>query len=409
MRKTTTRWVQYIMAAVTTAPLAIAGCSGTVDSGPAQVAAPEDPVLTALSASGRWERANTPVKLAHGARNDAFHETATDAATREQAARQDRSWYAADGERYDALFVLDDGTTYGRRGPAPTAVVPDATNKFGAFEGAKTHPVDDTLEGSVWTDPSVDHRARYSSGLTAYPLRTAGNMSYDGTTGGGACSGTKVGPRDVLTASHCVFDVNGNWTTSGTFNPGQTNTTTPNGTYSWHGVYARDWRVDDHSYDYAVVFVDDSQAFVNLGWMGVEWWNSASSYTGMTAKNRGYPCGPDYACGAITTQECAASPRSDKRCDGWMYGMDSTLTSTAYRTDYPLLNYNNDVSEGHSGSAIFNTDNAVIAIVTHQEGSDHSAPCQGPRFRQSMWNDVCSWIADPNYQSAYGQNSLCHP
>ncbi len=55
---------------------------------------------------------------------------------------------------------------------------------------------------------------------------------------------------------------------SGTFNPGQTNTTTPNGSYSWGGVYARDWRVDEHSYDYAVFFVDDSQAFYDLGWMG---------------------------------------------------------------------------------------------------------------------------------------------
>ena len=100
-----------------------------------------------------------------------------------------------------------------------------------------------------------------------------------------------------------------------------------------------------------------------------------------------------------------------------MYGMDMTLTSDAFWPNN-LLAYHNDVSFGHSGSPIFNQNYSVLAVVTHQEnqpgcspstGCPWYLPCHGPRFRQDMWNDVCSWIADPNYQSAHGQHPLCHP
>ncbi len=405
----------------------LAGCAETqVESGPrgSQETAP-DPVLAALSRSGRWERTANPVRMAKTPPSGGFRMSAADRAAAAEAAAHDPTWYAADGERYEALYVLPDGTGYGRRGPAPDATAPDASNNYGAFPGLPSPAgqsgtpalpfVPPALgtgvpEGFVNTDVTYDRRSRYSNTttLTTYPLRTAGSMSFDGTTGGGECSGTKIGPRDVLTAGHCVMDQNGNWTTSGTFNPGQTNTTTPNGSYAWGGVYARDWRVDEHSYDYAVFFVNDSQAFYDLGWMGVQWWNSASGYTGMNVSNRGYPCGPNTWCGPITNQRCKASPRSDLRCDGWMYGMDAALDSTAFRTDYPLLDYNNDVSEGHSGSAIFNSTPAVLAVVTDTDGV-LTDECHGPRFRQSMWNDVCSWIADPNFQSAYGSYPGCTP
>jgi hypothetical protein len=62
-----------------------------------------DPVLKALAAAGNWERAQL-------------------AAIKRQA-ENDPSWYAKDGERYQALYVTGDGVVYGRRGGAPKAPV----------------------------------------------------------------------------------------------------------------------------------------------------------------------------------------------------------------------------------------------------------------------------------------------
>jgi hypothetical protein len=140
--------------------------------------------------------------------------------------------------------------------------------------------------------------------------------------------------------------------------------------------------------------------------MGIGWWNSASSYNGRGSSLFGYPCGANRDCGEIDEQRCKASPRTDHRCDGWMYGHARTLTTSSFRSD-DLLQYDNDMSSGQSGSAVytwFNNSPMVLAVNTHS----WSGVSMGPRFRQSMWNDVCAWIAHPAKQSAYATHPLCN-
>ncbi|HET9934214.1 MAG TPA: trypsin-like serine protease [Polyangiaceae bacterium] len=370
----------------------------------------------ALPLLGRWEPTAHRAHLAATPVEDSvFDLPEAELARIAEEAEHDLTWYAADGERYEALFVLEDGTAFGRRGPAPDAPPPNEGNHFGASEripAVSIEPVEQgglRLQAGIATDSSDDRRLRTSSTttLTSYPARTSGAMSGSGNTQSGGCTGTKIGPRAILSAGHCVMNSAGDISFTGRFNPGQTNTTTPNGSIPRSGVYLRDWRVH-RKYDYSVAFLQDSSAVVSLGWMGVMWWNSQSGYTGRIAQNLGYPCGPNNGCGAITEQTCKASPRSDKRCDGWMYGHNRPLGSNAFTSD-DLLRYDNDVSKGHSGSAIFTTVDDmpnVMAVVTHGVIGEQAL---GPRFRTSMWNDVCSWIADPNFQSAFATHSLCHP
>ena len=45
---------------------------------------------------------------------------------------------------------------------------------------------------------------------------------------------------------------------------------------------------------------------------------------------------------------------------------------------------------------------AVMAVHYGPNGSYNA----GARFRTSMWNDVCTWIAD--VPSAYGTHGLCN-
>lgn len=198
---------------------------------------------------------------------------------------------------------------------------------------------------------------------------------------------------------------NGDITFSGRFNPGQTDNSTPNGSLTWRGVFLRDWRIA-RRYDYAVVYLRDSPATVGLGWMGVAWWNGAAGYTGRGASLFGYPCGSNTGCGQVTAQRCKASPLPSRRCNGWMYGHARRLWANSYRND-GLLQYDNDMSSGQSGSAVYTwlgNSPAVMAVNTHS----WSGVSMGARFRQSMWNDVCSWIAHPAVQSAYAVHSLCN-
>lgn len=387
----------------------------------------DDAVLAMLSASGDWEATPQPVQL-----SDAMPEGPpwsgdgiTTAATLAAAAERDRAWYAADGTRYEALYVHADGRSYGRRSAARlTAGLPDEGNGFGGFRGAGSPSdvvrIEDIAEridvepdrrGGIGSDARIttnwqdDRRYRVSSGMTTYPTRVIGNMTGNGGVRVGACTGTKIGPRAVLTAAHCVMNDEGKVTKNGFFNPGQTNATTPNGSIPWNGVFLRDYRVH-RRYDYAVVYLQDSPATVGLGWMGIAWWNNASGYSGRGSSLFGYPCGPDVGCGKIDKQRCKASPRNDKRCDGWMYGHARTLNSSSFRND-ELLQYDNDMSSGQSGSAVYTwlgDSPAILAVNTHS----WNGVSMGARFRQSMWNDVCSWIAHPLKQSAYATHSLCN-
>jgi V8-like Glu-specific endopeptidase len=411
--------------------LSLAACSpdGVTDATP--LPAPvDDAVLAMLSTSGEWEIAAHPVSLAQQAADDrvAPEESGLNPLTESALARLadlDETWQAADGERYEALYIHGDGRAYGRRSAArPAFGLPGESNGFGAFAGDASSSGDGaanvvggleaasrdrgeavTAQARITTNWEDDRRYRVYSGMTTYPTRVIGSMSGSGGVQDGACTGTKVGPRAVLTAAHCVMNSDGNISLSGRFNPGQTNSTTPNGSLTWSGVFLRDWRVH-RRYDYAIVYLADSPSTVGLGWMGIGWWNSASSYNGRGSSLFGYPCGANRDCGEIDEQRCKASPRTDHRCDGWMYGHARPLTTSSFRSD-DLLQYDNDMSSGQSGSAVytwFNNSPMVLAVNTHS----WSGVSMGPRFRQSMWNDVCAWIAHPAKQSAYATHPLCN-
>ncbi len=214
-----------------------------------------------------------------------------------------------------------------------------------------------------------------------------------------------VGPRHLVTASHCVLEADGDLATSGWWSPGQTETQTPNGgPYRWRGLSLRDWR-NGAKWDYALLYLDDNPAVATLGWFGMAYWTSASSYVGRTTYQFGYPCGNNLSCGSSTTglHRCKASPDTYKRCDGWMYGDATTLQSGASTSD-DRLKGNYDSTNGQSGMILYTflgSKRAVLAVHKGLTGGLNG----GPRLRSSMYNDLCTWIGIVN--SIYGTDGLC--
>jgi V8-like Glu-specific endopeptidase len=290
-------------------------------------------------------------------------------------------------------LILADGRMFRYVGQQP---LPEALFQGGA--GSRGEDLDSSDLGTLNQGIVIgtDDRSVVTSDTTlrAWPHRTIGSVIYSATATSGGCTATMIGPRHAVTAAHCLHDGAGTWYWPLFFSPGHKGTgadRTPNGAY--RKVVARYARTYDAAWDYGLMILEDRPETASLGWLGFGWWSSDSFYENRALRIFGYP---------LADLDCAASPRADGLCGGFMY--QSFCSVYDYTSD--VLYHRCDTQSGNSGSALQSWVGDDLYVIGVHKGYPSTTVNYGPRFTQQKASvDLCGWIkAWPSSYATRGCN-----
>lgn len=222
------------------------------------------------------------------------------------------------------------------------------------------------MRGGAESISGWDSRVRTYT--TSYPARAVALVTFSG----GRCTGWLIGANTVITAGHCVYNIDTNsWysRTSYRVYPGYDGTTAPYGYCTAKQIYSvTGWTVNENEqYDIGAIKLNCTVGNT-VGWFG--FFTQGASLTNYPAIVSGYP--------------------GDKPLTQW-WSSDTIRYSATNQLFYP-----NDTVGGMSGSPVWYDRNGPYAMAIHAYGFPHGAwphtvYNHGTRITAGIYNVMTSW------------------